>query len=98
MPRSCYLGGMQKEHPLDRLGRKLRTPIIWSLWISGPIAVFSYGKAMTAFIWSLPGWLAVIVGLRQIAALVAVGSLFDRQQERRQSSEPAPNAQPQPKR
>lgn len=96
MPRSCYVGGMQKEHPLDRLGRKIRTPLIWSLWISGPIAVFTYGKAMVAFIVTLPPWLAVLVFFTHIIAMVSVGSLFDRQQERRQSSEFGQSARPQP--
>lgn len=96
MPRSCYVGGMQKEHPLDRLGRKIRTPLIWSLWISGPIAVFTYAKAIIAFASGLPGWLAVIVVLSHIAMFVGIGSLIDRQQERRQSSEFGQSARPQP--
>ena len=85
---------MQKEHPLDRLGRKLQTPLIWSLWVSGPIAVFTYGKAMVAFIWSLPPWLAVVVFFSHIIAMVGVGSLIDRQQSRRSSSVSAQSAQP----
>ena len=89
---------MQKEHPLDRLGRKLQTPLIWSLWISGPIAVFSYAKAMVAFIWTLPPWLGVIVFFANLIALVGVASLIDRQQSRRQSSEFAQSAPPQPMR
>lgn len=85
---------MQKEHPLDRLGRKLRTPIIWSLWVSGPIAVFTYGKAMVDFIFALPVGLAVIVFVAQIMALIGIGSLFDRQSERRLSSGSAQSAPP----
>lgn len=77
---------MQKEHPLDRLGRKMQTPLIWSLWVSGPIAVFTYAKAIVAYAWTLPGWLAAIVVLSHIAMFVGVGSLIDRQQLRRQSS------------
>ena len=85
---------MEKEHPLDRLGRKIRTPLIWSLWVSGPIAVFTYGKAMVAFIWTLPPWMAVVVFFSHIIAMVGVGSLIDRQQERRQLSESAQSAPP----
>lgn len=85
---------MQKENPLDRLGRVIRKPFIWALWVSGPIAVYTYGKAMVAYLWTLPVWIAVIVGLSQIAALAAVGFLFDIQQERRSSSERGPAVQP----
>lgn len=60
--------------------------MIWSLWLSGPIAVLTYGKAMVAFIWTLPPWLAVVVFFSHIIAMIGVGSLIDRQQERRQSS------------
>jgi len=98
MPRVCYVGGMQKEHPLDRLGRKLQTPLIWSLWVSGPIAVFTYGKAIIAYAWTLPGWLTFIVVLSHIVMFVGVASLIDRQQARRQSSESGQSAPPQPMR
>ena len=95
MPRCCYFGGMQKEHPFDRLARRLQTPLIWFLWVSAPIALFTYGKAMVAFIWSLPPALGVITFIAQIVALLGIASLFDRQQARRQSSEHGQSAQPQ---
>ena len=78
---------MQKENRLDRIGRAIRVPVIWGLIVSGPIALYTYGHAIMAYVRDLPAWLAVIVVVAQIAMWVAVGFLFDIQQERRQSSQ-----------
>ena len=85
---------MQNENRLDRIGRAIRVPVIWGLLASGPIAVISYGFAIAAFVGTLPGWLGAVVVIAQIAALAAVGFLFDIQQERRQSSAHAQRGQP----
>lgn len=76
---------MKSTHPIDRLVYRLRKPIIAAIYIAGPVMMFSYGWGVKELYFSAPGWLTAVVVIAHIIVWVGIGSLFDRQQERRQS-------------
>lgn len=65
--------------------RALRGPIIAALVVSGPIMLMSYGWMIKHFVTTAPVWLSVVVVIAHFLVWLGIGSLFDRQQERRQS-------------
>lgn len=75
---------MQKVHPLDRLMRAIRAPLILSLLVTLPVATITYGHAIAGYILSLPFWMGLIVGVVHFSALLGISSLIDMQRERRQ--------------
>ena len=74
---------MQKEHPIDRFMRRMRGPILWAFVISGPIMLASYGWMIKHLLETAPAWVSVPVVISHVMGWIAIGSLFDRQQERR---------------
>ena len=89
----CYDFGMY-THPIDRLVYRARPVILLLFWISGPIALYSYGKLTVLAVEQWPWWASLGMIISHLFALVAIGCLFDRQEERRRSPEAAPSEQP----
>lgn len=78
---------MRYTHPLDRLFVRLRWLIVALAIVSAPIFLFSYGKMMVLAYQSWPGWASAATFIAHAVMLVAISSLFDSQQERRQLTE-----------
>jgi len=85
---------MQKEHPIDRLMRRLRGPIIAGLFLSGPIMLLSYGWMIKDMLLRAPIWVSVIVVIAHLVTWLAIASLFDSQQERRMKQQGDQSAPP----
>lgn len=84
---------MQKEHPVDRLMRALRGPIIVGMYLCLPVFLLSYGWMARDFVAAVPAWVAVPVVIAHLVTVIGVASLIDRQKERQQSSEHAQSVQ-----
>ncbi len=78
---------MEYTHPIDRLVYRLRWPIVWVAAISAPVFLFSYGKMMILAYDAWSGWAFGLAFTAHLVTLLSVASLFDSQQERRQSKE-----------
>lgn len=74
---------MQQEHPIDRLMRRLRGPIIAGIVLSGPVMLLSYGWMIKDMLLRAPVWVSVVVIIAHLVTWLGIGSLFDIQQERR---------------
>lgn len=73
-----------EEHAIDRAMRAIRPLLIGLLFISGPVMLLSYGMMLKHMLYTAPGWVSAIVVLCHAVTWLAIASLFDRQQERRQ--------------
>lgn len=77
---------MQREHPADRLARRLRTPFILSIYAGGPIALMSYAAMVHWLVTTAPWWISIPSITSHLAVSLGVSSLIDRTEEQRQRS------------
>lgn len=75
-----------EETAVDRAMRRVRAPIIFLLILSGPVTLLSYGMLMKHMLTTAPVWISAAVVVSHIFTWLGIASLFDKQQERRQSS------------
>lgn len=86
----CYDFGMY-THPIDRLVYRARPVILLLFWVSGPVALYTYGRLAVLAVEQWPWWASLGMVISHLFALVAIGCLFDRQEERRMSQEDDPS-------
>lgn len=76
---------MEPIHPADRIMRVLRVPLIIGAMLCFPVFMLSYGYAMKWLITTAPFWLSAPSVISHLVVFLGVASLFDSQEERRQS-------------
>lgn len=76
---------MEPIHPADRIMRVLRVPLIIGAMLCFPVFMLSYGYAMKWLIKTAPFWLSAPSVISHLVVFLGVASLFDSQEERRQS-------------
>lgn len=67
--------------------RRLRGPLIALIYVSGPIAAFSYAKMALLALESWPGWVFAIVAIAHVIAWLGLASLIDIRREQRQNQQ-----------
>lgn len=75
------------EHPIDRFMRAIRPLLIGLLFLALPVMLLSYGWMLKQLLYAAPFWVSAAVVLAHMVTWLGIASLFDKQQERRQSSE-----------
>ena len=88
-----YHGGM-KEHIADRFARAVRPFVIAGIYLCLPIYLFSSGWGLKQLMFAAPWWVSVIVVISHFVTWLGIASLFDMQQERRQSLRDAQSVPP----
>lgn len=77
------------EHPLDRLFRHLRGPLIIMAVLSLPISLLSYAFAMKWLITTAPLWVSIPSVISHILVMLGLAYRIDTPQSPHQSSEAA---------
>jgi len=77
------------EHPLDRLFRHLRGPLIVLAWASFPVFLLSYGFAMKWLITTAPLWASIPSVISHILVMLGLAYRIDTPQSPHPSSEDA---------
>ncbi len=75
------------EHPLDRLMRHLRLPIIVLAYASFPVFLLSYGFAMKWLITTAPLWASIPSVISHILVMLGLAYRIDTPQAPHPSSE-----------
>lgn len=88
---------MEKEHPLDKFGRAVRTPLMIGAALCLPVMLFSYGWMIKALILAAPVLVSVAVIIAHFVVWLGISSLIDMRQERLSKPQAAPHGRPQPK-
>ena len=85
---------MLSQHPIDRFGRATRGIFLFAMVACLPVTLYSYAWMIKQVYLAAPTWISVVVTVSQIITFLGIASLFDKQQERRQLSEPAQSEPP----